>query len=74
MARVRGVMRSAMACGEMLKSSPMSASTGVAPWCRMTFTVAQKVSGVVITSSPGPISKAASARWSPAVQELTAWP
>ena len=55
----------------------MSASTGVAPACNMVLTVAQKVNGVVITSSPGPTrSAAASARWRPAVAEFTAsaWP
>ena len=32
----------------------MSAKTGVAPACTITLAVAQNVSGVVMTSSPGP--------------------
>src|SRR5215211_588019 len=38
----------------------------------MVLTVAQNVSGVVITSSPGPMPSAAKARCNPAVAELTA--
>ena len=57
-ARVRLVMRLRISSGSMLPSDPISASTGVAPTCRMACTVAQNVIGVVITSSPGPIFKA----------------
>src|SRR5580692_8180040 len=35
-------------------STATSANTGVAPWYKTQFAVAQKVSGVVIASSPGP--------------------
>ena len=43
---------------------------GVAPQCSMTFAVATKVSGVVITSSPGPTPRALSARCNAAVPEF----
>src|SRR5262249_43496540 len=46
--------------------------TGRAPRCSTTAAVAVKVIGLVITSSPGPTPIASSARWSAAVQELTA--
>src|SRR5262249_38517728 len=46
--------------------------TGVAPQCSITLAVATKVSGVVITSSPGPTPRPASARWSAAVHEFVA--
>src|SRR5262245_28854663 len=71
-ARVRAVIRSAIQTATMFPSWPMSASTGVAPACTIVLTVEQNVSGVVMTSSPGPIPSAARARWSPAVAELTA--
>ena len=45
----------------------MSAKRGVAPACTTTLAVAQNVSGVVITSSPGPMREASSARCSAAV-------
>ena len=60
-----------MASGEMFRSSPTSASTGVAPVSRIAFTVAQNVSGVVITSSPGPMPSAASATCIAALPEFT---
>ncbi len=50
----------------------MSANRGVAPTWITVFAVAQNVSGVVTTSSPGPTPDASSDRWSAAVQELTA--
>ena len=71
-ARVRGVMRSATESGSILPSAPTSANTGVAPTCRIVFTVEQKVMGVVMTSSPGPIPRPARARCKPAVAEFTA--
>src|SRR5688572_15046461 len=37
-----------------------------------TFAVAQKVSGVVMTSAPSPTPDASNDRWSAAVQEFTA--
>src|SRR5256884_223373 len=49
-----------------------STRTGRAPPCSITLTEAQKVIGVVITSSPGPIPSVASAVCSPAVQEFSA--
>src|SRR5690348_10136490 len=52
--------------------SRTSAKTGVAPAWTITFTVAGHVSEVVITSSPGPIPRATSARCSAAVPEATA--
>jgi hypothetical protein len=39
-----------------------SANTGVAPQCTMTLAVAQNVSGVVITSSPGSMPATSSER------------
>jgi hypothetical protein len=49
-----------------------STSTGVAPAWMIAFTVAQKVSAVVMTSSPGLSPAATMLRCSAAVQELTA--
>src|SRR5665213_341091 len=49
-----------VAVGEMLKvRGSMSAKTGVAPQRRMELTEAKKVKGVVTTTSPGPMSRAA---------------
>ena len=53
-------------------SSRMSAKTGVAPQCTITFAVAGQVIDVVITSSPGPTPSATSERCRAAVQEETA--
>src|ERR1700733_5396712 len=50
----------------------ISARTGVAPACIIALTVAQKVIGVVITSSPLPIPLANMLRCSAAVQECKA--
>src|SRR4051794_25300073 len=52
--------------------SRMSAKTGVAPQCTITFAVAGHVSAVVITSSPGRTPTASRARWSAAVPDETA--
>src|SRR5207249_7751516 len=61
------------AAGERLSvSGSTSTSTGRAPTCSITLTEAVNVSGVVITSSPGPTRSVASAVCSPAVQELSA--
>src|SRR5213080_1203561 len=61
------------AAGERLSvSGSTSTSTGRAPTCSITLTEAVNVSGVVITSSPGPTPSVASAVCSPAVQELSA--
>ena len=72
MAFVRGVISALDSAGSILQVGPMSAKTGVAPRCMITLAVAEKVSGVVMTSSPGPMPSAARARCSPAVAELTA--
>jgi len=73
MARVRGVIRSSMPRGSMfMVTGSMSANTGVAPEWMIALTVAQKVSGVVITSSPGCRPAAIMLTCSAAVQELTA--
>src|SRR3954463_6871313 len=53
-------------------SSRMSANTGVAPVCTITFAVAGHVSEDVITSSPGPTPSATSDRCRAAVPEETA--
>src|SRR2546427_11494248 len=53
-------------------SGSTSTSTGRAPTCSITLTEAQNVTGVVMTSSPGPIPNVASAVCSPAVQEFSA--
>ena len=44
----------------------------MAPVCRMVFTVAQNVSGVVMTSSPRPTPAAIRLRCKAAVHEFTA--
>ncbi len=49
-----------------------SARTGVAPACMMARTVAQNVSGDVITSSPGPTPSAVRASCRPELHEFTA--
>src|SRR5256885_1075402 len=57
----------------MLRSpSSTSTKTGVAPLCRITFTVAGQVIVVVTTSSPGPTPSATSARWRAAVPDASA--
>src|SRR3954466_13397862 len=70
---VRGVTLSATDAGSMFSvSSWMSAKTGVAPVWTITFAVAGQVTEVVITSSPGPIPSATSARCMAAVPDATA--
>ena len=49
-----------------------STSTGRAPASATTFAVAGNVYAGTITSSPGPIPSASTARWSAAVPEETA--
>jgi hypothetical protein len=72
-ALVRSVTAAPISDGSMFRSpSRTSTKTGVAPLCTITFAVAGQVIGVVITSSPGPISSATSARWSAAVPDATA--
>ena len=73
MARVRPVIAASIRAGLIVSvSRSTSTSTGRAPTCSTTLTVAANVSGVVITSSPGPIPLASSAVWRAAVHELTA--
>ncbi len=56
----------------MFRSSAFtSTKTGVAPQWTTTFAVAGHVIGVVITSSPGPMSAARRARWSAAVPDAS---
>ena len=63
MAFVFGVIAAAIAAGEMLKVfGSMSTNTGVAPTLWIVPAVAKKVNGVVITSSPRPMSSARIAR------------
>ena len=70
---VRGVTSPATRSGSMFRSvSRTSAKTGVAPVWTITFAVAGQVIGVVITSSPGPIPSATSARCMAAVPDETA--
>ena len=72
-ARVRSVTAARTGAGSMfIVSGSTSTSTGRAPVCSITATVAVNVTGVVITSSPGPIPPSTRAVWSPAVQELSA--
>ena len=73
-ARVRGVIARARPLAGRCSScaGSTSASTGVAPAWMIALTVAQKVSGVVITSSPGCEPAASMLRCRAAVQELTA--
>jgi hypothetical protein len=46
--------------------------TGRAPACRIPLALAVNVKETVMTSSPGPIPAASSARWIAVVPELTA--
>src|SRR5580765_412157 len=70
---VRSVTAAATSAGSMLRSSSStSTKIGVAPVCTITFAVAGQVIGDVITSSPGPIPRATSARCSAAVPEARA--
>ncbi len=62
-ALVRGVMYVSICAGSMLKVlRPQSTSTGVAPACTMEWMVEQKVMAGAMTSSPGPMPSASSAR------------
>ena len=72
MAFVRGVMAfSTSAAVRFSVSHSTSARTTLPPACRMVLAVAQNVIGVVMTSSPGFRSSAASERCRAAVQEST---
>jgi len=69
-ARVLGESRRRISSGSMfIVRRSISAKTGTAPTCVMTLTVAAKVIGEVITSSPGRTPDTSIERWSPAVQE-----
>src|SRR5919108_216369 len=70
---VRSVTAAAACSESMLRSeSRTSTNTGLAPVWTITFAVAGQVIGVVITSSPGPTSRATSARCIAAVPDETA--
>ena len=70
MAFVRGPSARSICAGSIcMVTGSMSANTGVAPTCSITWADAQKVNGVVITSSPGPMSWATRARCRAAVHE-----
>ena len=71
-ARVRGVTAAATAAGSTRNvSGSTSTSTARAPQSSTTFAVAGNVYAGTMTSSPGPISSASSARWSAAVPDDT---
>lgn len=70
---MRGVIAASMAAGSMFwVTGSTSASTGVSPACSIALTVAQNVSGVVITSASGSRPAATMLTCSAAVQEFTA--
>ena len=72
MALVRGVTAASILAGSMLKvSGSMSTKTGLAPRRWMTPAVAKKVKGEVMTSSPGPTSRAIRAMSRASVPEET---
>jgi hypothetical protein len=72
-ALVFGVTAAAIFAGSMLRvAGSTSANTGVAPTSRITLAVATQVSGVVMTSSPGPTPASRRATSSVAVPELKA--
>ena len=57
-------MAASMASMLMLyEARSMSTNTGVAPFSEMAPAVAMNVNEVVMTSSPGPMSRARNARW-----------
>ena len=69
---VFGVIFVSTSCGEIfIVIGSISAKTGLAPAWIMALMVAQKVSGVVITSSPGPTPAANMLRCKAAVQEFS---
>src|ERR1051325_1804198 len=70
-ARVRGVISRAPASGSKFKSILTSANLGVAPASAMQLALARNELDAVMTSSPGPIPMALSARMSASVPELT---
>ena len=72
-ARVLGVTAAATAAGSRMNvSGSTSTSTARAPQSSTTFAVAGNVYAGTMTSSPGPISSASTARWSAAVPDETA--
>ena len=60
-AAVREPISELTEAGSSVKSSEMSAKRATAPLRSIAFSVAPKVSGEVITSSPGPIPRTSSA-------------
>ena len=76
-ALVLSLIAASIRSARMLKvRSSMSTKTGVAPSSAILSAVAMKLNGVVITSSPGPISSAinASSRASVPLATETQWP
>jgi hypothetical protein len=72
---VRGVIAASIAPTSMVKVfGSMSTSTGVAPAYWIAATVATKVKGTVMTSSPGPMPAASNAMCSALVPVLTPMP
>ena len=72
MARVRRVTARSSAAGSIVSErGSTSMKRTSAPVCRMASTVATKVNGTVITSSPAPTPAAVSATRSALVPELT---
>ncbi len=70
-ARVRDVMAFSMRPRSMLRvTASASTNTGFAPTARTTFAVATQLSGVVMTSSPGPMPQMRKANSSVAVPEF----
>src|SRR3990170_155225 len=70
---VLAVMRSAALSGDrQYVSGSASAKTGTARWCNTGVAEAMKVCAGTITSSPGPMSRAARAVWMAVVPELVA--
>ena len=70
MALVCAVIAASISVGSILKSSATSTNTGFAPVAATTQADAMKELLAVITSSPGPISKANKAKISASVPEL----
>ena len=68
------VMRFSTLLGFMFKSSPISANFGFAPVWSIAFMVIIHVKGVVITSSPGPISRDLRAKYNALLPEPKRWP
>ena len=71
---VRGVISGTMVAGSMFNVSSTSHSTATAPLRRIALPVPNQESGVVMTSSPGPIPNAFTPRMRASVPEPTPIP